>query len=134
MVGGQGSTDIVVQGSVFHDATLAAGSSAHTECAWIGSVQGLDISGSRFERCAVMDVFFTRCCPAGETPPTSGVELHDNTLCKPTPDTSIYTVQVHPLNAGVWHDIDISSNRLGGPILGQPGPNVQLSPNGTAGC
>jgi hypothetical protein len=53
------SRNVTIDGVTFHDAT-ASNASVHTECLWVGGVQGLTIRRSQFRNCAYFGVFFTR--------------------------------------------------------------------------
>ena len=51
-------TNILIDGVRFHDYTRSS-DTQHTECLHAVSVQGFTVRDSRFERCAVMDLFLT---------------------------------------------------------------------------
>jgi hypothetical protein len=50
---------ILLDGVVFHDATLTPGSDAHVECLQVGEVDGLTIRNSRFNNCETHNVFIS---------------------------------------------------------------------------
>ncbi len=67
-------TNILLDGVYFHDYTRDAGE--HTECLHAVSVQNLTIRNSRFQRCAIMDLFLT--INANSTQPFRNLVLENN--------------------------------------------------------
>jgi hypothetical protein len=78
---GQGDPGaIVIDGVRFHDYTRDGG--VHTECVHVAAADGITIRNSRFERCSVMDVFFT--LNVNSAAPPHDVLLENNFFGPPT--------------------------------------------------
>jgi chitodextrinase len=64
---------VTIDGVLFHDAVLSAGSEAHVECVQVWHTEHLTIRNSRFVNCETHDVFF-----AGEGLPVEHVLFENN--------------------------------------------------------
>lgn len=118
--------------STFHDAS--ASGDAHTECAWLGWIEGLTITGSDFRRCTYFDIFLTQF----QGNPPSRVRIEGNTLCASLAGPvgpSYYSLMVanHIVFAD---DYTIRNNRLGQPLVFDPqsSAGAVLGPNTVTGC
>jgi hypothetical protein len=56
-------SDILIDGTRFHDIVRPAGSSYHTECLQIGAAERLTIRNSRFENCSTHSIFISSWGP-----------------------------------------------------------------------
>ena len=69
---------IVFENVVFHDAVIRT-NGVHMECVWAGVPEGMIVRNSRFENCAIMDIFFTYPDYWSPLPPPYGnVTLENN--------------------------------------------------------
>lgn len=81
---------IVFDNVRFHDIVLRT-EGVHTECVWAGVPEGMIVRNSRFENCAVMDIFFTYPDYWNPLPPPYGnVTLENNWFGHPSPGYSLY--------------------------------------------
>lgn len=134
MVGGDvRSGPLEIVNSRFHDATVS-NPSVHQECAWLGWIDGLTITGSDFRRCAYFDIFLTQFL--GQ--PSRNVRIQNNTLCS-TVDYAgrpqYYSVMIA---SHIGHAVNyrISGNQLGMPVVNDAkrATNVVVGPNTRAAC
>lgn len=118
--------------STFHDARATG--DTHTECAWLGWIEGLTITGSDFRRCTYFGIFLTQF--QGEPP--SHVRIEDNTICSSLDGPvgpSYYSLMVAN-HITFADDYTIRGNRLGQAIAFDPqdSSGAVIGPNTTADC
>ena len=77
-----GPRNVLIDGAYIHDVRRGSASS-HTECMFVNAGDGITIRNSRFQRCDVFDIFFTRG-PYG--PPATHVLLENNFFDEATVD------------------------------------------------
>jgi hypothetical protein len=110
---GQGDpASILIDGVRFHDYTRDAG--RHTECLHVAAANGITIRNSRFERCAVMDLFFTLNVNSASAP--SSVLLENNFFGPPV--GGYYSVLFdHDYDANgqaiPWRNVTVRHNSFG---------------------
>jgi hypothetical protein len=131
--GGVRSGPLEVVDSKLHDAKVTS-PSVHQECAWLGWIDGLKITGSDFRGCTYFDIFLTQFI--GQ--PARNVQITGNTLCSTVQwngQPAIYSVMVanHITNAVNYR---ITNNRLGMPVANDPqrATNVVVGSNTKANC
>jgi hypothetical protein len=131
--GGVRSGPLEIVNSRLHDARVTS-PDVHQECAWIGWVDGLRITGSDFRGCTYFDVFLTQYI--GQ--PARNVQITGNTLCSTVQwngQPAIYSVMVanHITNAVNYR---ITNNKLGMPVANDPqrATNVVVGSNTKANC
>ena len=114
---------ILIDGVRFHDYTRDA--SAHTECLHVAAADGITIRGSRFERCAVMDLFFTT--NTNSASPPHGVLLENN-FFGPTVGgfyTVLFDRDYDSTGAAIaWRDVTVRHNSFGQVFTIEDGSNT----------
>jgi hypothetical protein len=111
-------TNIVIERVFFHDWTRTS-ADVHTECLQILGGANVTIRRSRFQNCAVMDIFVSHY---GSDPPTRAVTIENNFLAAPI-DGGFYSIL-----SGSWDSLLIRNNSALAPIIiePQPGPGTNM--------
>ena len=122
------SSDILVDGVLFHDVGRQENRAAHIECLFLQEAVGVVIRNSRFTRCDVMDLYVS---PVQGGPTASNVLIENNWLDAPT-DGGYYAMEIHPDAGTVPHNFTFRFNSVNGGIYIYPDfdyDNVVLDSN-----
>jgi hypothetical protein len=130
--------NVLIDGVYIHD-VRRADSASHNECMFVNAGDGITIRNSRFQRCDIFDIFFTRG-PFG--PPATHVVLENNFFDRATADgrydvcctyysvrfsdqigtlehvTLRYNSSRQPLNIGTSNNVDVN-------VIANVGPRKQ---------
>ncbi len=86
------STNITVDGVLFHDIGRQKAPGAHVECLFLQESSGVVIRNSKFTRCDIMDLYVS---PVQGGPTASNVVIENNWFDQPT-DGGYYAFNLHP--------------------------------------
>jgi hypothetical protein len=123
-------TDVLIDGVMFHDYTLAPGSDAHVECLQVSGVDGLTIRNSRFRDCWVFDILVGKA-QGGSAPTPSRILIENNFLeCCGGGDN--YSLRLSDSWGSEWQNVTIRNNSSDTKISigpGSPYANVSVTAN-----
>jgi hypothetical protein len=110
------SSDILVDGVLFHDVGRQENPAAHIECLFLQEAVGVVIRNSRFTRCDVMDLYVS---PVQGGPTASNVLIENNWFDSPT-GGGYYVMEIHPDAGTVPHNFTFRFNSVNGSIYIYP--------------
>ncbi len=113
------STNITVDGVLFHDIGRQKAPGAHVECLFLQESSGVVIRNSKFTRCDIMDLYVS---PVQGGPTASNVVIENNWFDQPT-DGGYYAFNLHPDSGTVPHNFTFRFNSVDSSIYLYPGFN-----------
>jgi hypothetical protein len=110
------SSEILVDGVLFHDVGRQENRAAHIECLFLQEAVGVVIRNSRFTRCEVMDLYVS---PVQGGPTASNVLIENNWFDVPT-GGGYFVMELHPDAGTVPHNFNFRFNSVNGSIYIYP--------------
>jgi hypothetical protein len=110
------SSEILVDGVLFHDVGRKENPAAHIECLFLQEAVGVVIRNSRFTNCEVMDLYVS---PVQGGPTASNVLIENNWFDVPT-GGGYFVMELHPDAGTVPHNFVFRFNSVNGSIYIYP--------------
>jgi hypothetical protein len=110
------SSDILVDGVLFHDVGRQENRAAHIECLFLQEAVGVVIRNSKFTNCEVMDLYVS---PVQGGPTASNVLIENNWFDQPT-GGGYFVMELHPDAGTVPHNFTFRFNSVNGSIYIYP--------------
>ena len=122
------STNVTVDGVLFHDVGRQNAPGAHVECLFLQEAANVVIRNSKFTRCDIMDLYVS---PVQGGPTAYNVTIENNWFDAPT-DGGYHALDIHPDAGTVPRNFIVRYNSFNGTILVYEGftyDNVQFIGN-----